>query len=226
MVTPTSRWNKAQIAEKKFWIQNQKFWSVQNPNQYWLGILKHGFNLDYKFFAGKAVLEVGCGPTGIIYEFDNTKLRVGLEPMDLQDLVKDADKKLIVRKGMGEEMPFEDNFFDIVISFDALDHSANPTKVAQEIYRVLRREGEFFLWNYALRKQYQVLKGLLNRIDRPHPHHFTRDELVAGVLGDNFEVKYCKNENGTGLPNNTIKKAPANQMMDTVWMRSTIKKIR
>lgn len=70
----------------------------------------HGFNLDYKFFEGKSVLEVGCGPVGMIYELDNTMFRVGLEPMDLEGLVSDRSKRSIVRKGKGEEMPFEDGF--------------------------------------------------------------------------------------------------------------------
>jgi SAM-dependent methyltransferase len=219
----TGRWNRAQNAEKKFWIQNQKIWSAQNPRRYWRGILGYGFNLDYKFFEGKTVLEVGCGPVGIIYELDNTMFRVGLEPMDLEGLVCDASKKSIVRKGKGEEMPFEDGSFDIVISFNALDHSAKPAKVAQEIYRVLRQEGELLLWIYVLRNRYQFLQQLLNRMDKPHPHHLTRDELIKGILNDYFDVQYCKEERGTGLPNNTIKKALANQMMNTLWIRSTKK---
>lgn len=216
----TERWNRAQTAEKKFWILSQKRWSNQNPNRYWQNILGHGFSLDYKFFEGKSVLEVGCGPTGIIFELDNTRFRVGLEPMDLEDLVSDRTKKSIVKKGMGEEMPFEDDSFDIVVSFNALDHSANPAKVAQEIHRVLKPEGEFLLWIYVLRKQFQFLRGLLNGIDKPHPYHFTKDEVITEILDNYFEVQYCKNEGGTGLPYNTIKKALSNQMMNTLWLRS------
>ena len=214
------RWNRAQIAEKKFWLLTQKRWSVQNPTRYWQGILAHGFNLNFEFFEGKSVLEVGCGPTGIIFELSNTRSRVGLEPMDLEDLISDRTKRLIVRKGMGEKIPFEDYSFDVVVSFNALDHSANPAKVVQEIHRVLRPEGEFLLWIYVLRKQYKLLQGFLNRIDSPHPYHFTRDQLTTLILENYFEVQYSKDEKGTGLPNNTIKKALANQMMSTLWLRS------
>src|SRR5918992_3666357 len=113
----SARWNRAQTAEKKFWIMNRKRWSVQNPNNYWRGILAHGFNLDFGFFYGKSVLEVGCGPTGVIFELDNTKFRVGLEPMELDDIISGTTKRSIVRKGIGENMPFEDGSFDIAISF-------------------------------------------------------------------------------------------------------------
>lgn len=216
----SSRWNRAQIVEKKFWINSQKRWSNQNPNSYWRGILAHGFNLESGFFEGKSVLEVGCGPTGVIFELDNTKFRVGLEPMDLDDLVSDTIKRSIVRKGIGENMPFEDGSFDIVISFNALDHSSDPVKVVQEVCRVLKQDGELLLWVYILRKKYVALRGLLNRFDKPHPHHFTREDLTETVLDDYFEMQYCKEEKGTGLPNNTIKKVLANRMMNTLWIRS------
>src|SRR5919112_5074463 len=123
-----TRWNRAQLAEKKFWLSTKKSWSTQDPAQYWQGILSHGFNIDYRFFTGKSVLEVGCGPTGIIFELGNAQTRVGLEPMDLSDLANDERKKSIVSKGIGEEIPYPDNFFDIVISFNALDHAVNPSK--------------------------------------------------------------------------------------------------
>jgi SAM-dependent methyltransferase len=220
----TERWNRAQIAERKFWVVNQKRWAVENPNCYWRGVLRHGFNLDYKFFEGKSVLEVGCGPTGLIFELDNSRFRVGLEPMELEGLVSDTTKRSIIRKGIGEDMPFEDASFDTVISFNALDHSAHPSKVVQEIHRVLKRDGELLLWIYVLRQQYMFLRGLLNRIDKPHPHHFTRDDLIGEVLDDHFDIQYCKEEEGTGLPNNTIKKALANRMMKTFWARAKKKR--
>jgi ubiquinone/menaquinone biosynthesis C-methylase UbiE len=105
--------------------------------------------------------------------------------MDLEDLVSDRTKRPIVRKRMGEEIPFEDQSFDVVVSFNALDHSADATKVVQEIYRVLRLEGEFLLWIYVLRKS-TLLQGFLNRIDSPHPQHFTRDQLMTMIWENYF----------------------------------------
>ena len=90
----------------------------------------------------------------------------------------------------------------------------------QEIHRVLRPEGEFSLWIYVLRKQYKLLQGFLNRVNLPHPCHFTTDHLMTVIWENYFEVQYSKDEKGTGLvfvfPNNTIKKALANQMMNSL----------
>jgi ubiquinone/menaquinone biosynthesis C-methylase UbiE len=214
----TERWKRAQIAEKKYWLSTSKSWSTEDATWYWQRMLAHGFTLGYEFFAGKSVLEVGCGPAGIIFQLHNTKSRAGLEPMDLKDLIIDGKRISIVKKGIGEEIPFENESFDVVLSFNALDHSVNPLKVIQEIQRVLRKNGDFLLWIYVLRNHYKLLQGLLNKVDSPHPYHFTLSQ-ISRLLGEgSFEIKYTKNEKGTGLPNNTIKKAVANQMMDTLWL--------
>jgi ubiquinone/menaquinone biosynthesis C-methylase UbiE len=215
-----SRWEKAQVAEKKFWIKTKSYWANQNPTHYWSGILSHGFNIDYQFFNGKSVLEVGCGPSGVIFELDNARTRIGLEPMDIGNLISDEKKKSIVKRGVGEAIPYPDNSFDVVISFNALDHSVDPPKVISEIHRVLRDEGDFLLWIYVLRDGYKALEGLLNRVDSPHPFHFTVYQLMEHVRANSFQLKHRKLDGGTGLPNNTIKKALANRMMNTLWLWS------
>ena len=40
---------------------------------------------------------------------------------------------------------FEDDFFDIVISYGAIEHIKNPQNAIDEIYRVLKNEGLFLL---------------------------------------------------------------------------------
>jgi ubiquinone/menaquinone biosynthesis C-methylase UbiE len=214
------RWRRAQIAEKQFWFSTKYTWLTVDPHEYWQRILAHGFALNYEFFAGKSVLEVGCGPNGIIFQLANAKLRIGLEPMDLEDLIIDQKKISIIKKGVGEVLPFENESFDVVLSFNALDHSARPVRVLQEIHRVLKKDGDFLLWIYVLRNPYHFLQSLLNRIDQPHPFHFTKNELLIPIKANSFEIKYRKVERGTAtaISNNTIKKVIANHMMNTLWL--------
>lgn len=185
--------------------------------------MNHGFKIDYSFFADKSVLEVGCGPTGIIFELNQSRTRVGLEPMDLHDLVNEEERKSIVKGGIGEEIPYPDNYFDVVLSFNALDHSVDPRKVIREIHRVLRKGGDFLLWIYVLRDQYEIFQSLLDRLDSPHPFHFTMAQLMLRIPGTLFDVKYRKVDKGTGLPNSTMKKIIANGMMNTLWLWSVKK---
>jgi ubiquinone/menaquinone biosynthesis C-methylase UbiE len=44
-----------------------------------------------------------------------------------------------------ENLPFENNFFDFIISTNAFHHFFNPSRVLAEVYRVLKPEGNFFL---------------------------------------------------------------------------------
>jgi ubiquinone/menaquinone biosynthesis C-methylase UbiE len=217
-----ARWERAQIAENKFWFSTKYSWSTEDPYGYWQNMLARGFALDYKFFAAKSVLEVGCGPNGIIFQLANAKSRVGLEPMDLDDLIVDQKKTSIVRKGIGEQIPFDNDSFDAVLSFNALDHSARPMKVLQEIHRVLKKDGDFLLWIYVLRNPYKFLQGLLNQIDNPHPYHFTTNELLIPVKGCPFEIRYRKVDRGTAtaMSNNIVKKVVSNHLMDTLWLRA------
>jgi SAM-dependent methyltransferase len=214
------RWNKAQEAEKKYWRSTKETWLNENRRLYWQGILKQGFGLDYNFFLNKDVLEIGCGPSGIIFQIDTAKYRIGLEPMDLSNLIEENWKRTLVRKGIGEELPFYDDSFDTVISFNALDHSIDPERVIQEIRRVLRDNGDFLLWVYTLRKICKPLQGILNKLDPPHPNHFTFDEIISKISNNSFRIEYRKYEKGTGLKNDTIKRFVGNLMMDSAWIWS------
>jgi ubiquinone/menaquinone biosynthesis C-methylase UbiE len=212
------RWRKAQGAERRYWQSTRKSWSTDNRKKYWQEKLTHGFNLNYDFFTNKSVLEIGCGPSGIIFQLDNAKSRIGIEPMDMNGLIKEDWKKSIIRKSVGEELAFNNNSFDIVLSFNALDHCLNPRKVVQEVDRVLQDEGDFLLWLYILRDEYKFLQYPLNKLDPPHPYHFTLDEVLTILEENSFDVKHKKYDKGTGLPNNTIKNMIGNCMMNTVWL--------
>jgi ubiquinone/menaquinone biosynthesis C-methylase UbiE len=48
-----------------------------------------------------------------------------------------------------EELPFPDNFFDIVYSWGVIHHSANPEKIIREIKRVLKPQGMFLGMMYG-----------------------------------------------------------------------------
>ena len=77
--------------------------------------------------------QIGVGDciwtNGIISQLENAKSRLGLEPLDLNDLVQDGLKISLVRNGKGEKMPFDNDSFDVILSFNPLDHCINPDKV-------------------------------------------------------------------------------------------------
>jgi len=224
---PLERWKRAQKSEKKYWLSrkqatSERIQDVSNKDrkQYFEEKITNGFNINYDFFAGKSVLEIGCGPNGIIFQIDNAKSRVGLEPLDLNNLTLEKWKKSIIRNGVGEEIPFDRDSFDVVLIFNALDHCFNPCKVIKEVLRVLRKDGDLLIWLHVLREKYHFLESLLNKLDSSHPYHFTQNKILRMLQDGGFYIKQKKYDKGAGLANNTLKKIIANCVMSDVWLWS------
>ena len=91
------------------------------------------------------VLEVGSGAHGLIFFFDGAE-RVGVDPLadhykELFPLWQDRVRTIAA---FGEELPFEDSSFDVVLSDNVVDHAANPRRIVEEIARVLAPGGVLY----------------------------------------------------------------------------------
>lgn len=49
-------------------------------------------------------------------------------------------------QGDGEQLRFEDSFFDWVWCCNAIDHTPHPERMVSEIQRVLKPEGRLYMW--------------------------------------------------------------------------------
>jgi ubiquinone/menaquinone biosynthesis C-methylase UbiE len=78
------------------------------------------------------VLDVGCG-TGLSTLLFNCK-KFGIDPTF--ELVQQAKKRMPVVQGNGEQLPFRDNSFDIVICLTALHNFTDPQRGLLEMKRV------------------------------------------------------------------------------------------
>jgi ubiquinone/menaquinone biosynthesis C-methylase UbiE len=97
--------------------------------------------------AGK-VLEIGPGPGYVSMEIAKLLPEIEVIGLDLSDaMIEIAEKnareygfseRVKFKKGDASEMPFEDSSFDFAISSGSLHHWKKPTKVFDEIYRVLK----------------------------------------------------------------------------------------
>lgn len=101
--------------------------------------------LDKLAFKGLKVLDIGSGPHPSAVVFENCKvycldpllpfyIEIGF-PLHYYDRVKFV-------YGFSENIPFVDNFFDAIISVNAMDHVDDFYKTAKEIKRVLKPKGK------------------------------------------------------------------------------------
>ena len=62
-------------------------------------------------------------------------------------------KDLNAYLGTGERLPFEDNFFDLVVAWDVMEHVPDDQKAFAEVSRVLK-PGGYFLFSLPLGRDY------------------------------------------------------------------------
>jgi len=102
--------------------------------------------LESNSFNNMRLLDVGAGPIPSATVFKDSELfsldhlmgnyiQAGF-PLHYYEKVKFVNSK-------SEHMPFEDNFFDAVISVNAIDHVDDFQKTANEIKRVIKKDGLF-----------------------------------------------------------------------------------
>lgn len=95
--------------------------------------------------AADRVLEVGSGTGGLIFGFGND-LSVGVDPLaaHYKQLYPKLQSTATTVAAYGEDLPFADASFDIVLSDNVIDHGERPFAIIDEMVRVLRPGGLLF----------------------------------------------------------------------------------
>lgn len=135
---------------------------------------------------GKKILDVGCGD-GRLTEW---LLMSGAEvyAADISgNMIKKIEGKFSKIKAFVcdiKEMPFEDNFFDLVISAFVIVHLKTLPEAFDEVYRVLKPGGSFVLSNINQKKAPVLELGQADFIIINSFYH--RPENVVKALEDSL----------------------------------------
>lgn len=91
------------------------------------------------------VLEVGSGAHGAIFFF-GTENGVGVDPLadHYRELFPAWQSRVRTVAAGGENLPFDEGSFDVVLCDNVVDHAENPRKIVEELCRVLRPGGVLY----------------------------------------------------------------------------------
>jgi ubiquinone/menaquinone biosynthesis C-methylase UbiE len=118
----------------------------QLKNERYVRFYTSSFDLEPSSYAGKRILDIGCGPRGSMEWADMAAERIGLDPLVPMYLTMGADRhKMTYIAASSDAIPFPAEYFDVVCAFNSLDHVAHLEKTVAEIKRVVRPAGLFLL---------------------------------------------------------------------------------
>lgn len=193
--------NKKNKRELRFWITRwtdtlkKEWWSKDipqlleighNPNLYsyeqrkehesealFLRLLKETKIRNKNFLKDKIVVDVGPGPMGLL-EGSDARIKIAVEPLAGEFkrhnlLLKKSD--VIYLNQTAEKIPLLDEFADVVISRNNLDHVDDPARVVQEIYRILKPKG-YLILNVDINhpplvaEPHKITQGMIGKLTR------------------------------------------------------------
>lgn len=212
------RWEVAQEYEKNWWKDK----STNIDLSFYKNFADEVLNTIRPFITideNTKILEIGSGAAGIVTHI-KTKFRYAIDPLEdfysqIKNFTDYRDKDVIYSNARGESLPFEDNTIDLIIIDNVLDHCDNPELVVFEMNRVLKeggiiffRQNTYHLWGKFIRMLMEFQK-----IDRGHPHTFTKKELKKIFKKYNLlELDFKKN----GYFKTWLKEIKSSRLIDKI----------
>ncbi|MFH1750991.1 MAG: methyltransferase domain-containing protein [Candidatus Micrarchaeota archaeon] len=125
---------------------------------------------------GERILEVGCGSGKVLENFENGSLHgIDISRELLSKARKKFGRKVVLKYGDAEAIPFPSNYFDKICCTEVLEHLRNPGKAISEMRRVGR-------------------PGSLAAITIPNEHMIDDAKAIARKLGMGFLLKNVASE--------------------------------
>jgi len=142
---------KIQRKEKFYsYFDRGNLYIVQQRERVILALLK---KFNFSKLSDKKILDVGCGTGGILRDF----IKYGAKPKylygvdlleDRIEIAKDISPNIHFKCGDASNLPYEDEYFDIVVQFTVFTSILDKEikrDITKEMLRVLKKEG-IILW--------------------------------------------------------------------------------
>lgn len=137
------------------------------------------------------ILDVGCGTGANLEMLKNFGKSEGVDVSD--DALEFCRKKgLKVHKGLAEELPFEDESFDVVTALDVVEHLDDDVAGLKEMHRVLKTGGKTLIFVPAFMWLWGVQDDISN-----HRIRYTKKQIVERLEKAGFKIERATFANWT-----------------------------
>ena len=146
------------------------------------------------------ILEVGSGSHGLVFGL-GSRAAFGVDPLavDYKRLFPRLQSAARTVAAIGEELPFGDGSFEIVLSDNVIDHGARPLVIIDELVRVLKPGGILYFTVNVHHPFYELASrahGIWNAIGlkvelsafADHTVHFTEQRIAAAFDRHRLQV--------------------------------------
>ncbi|MEI6296931.1 MAG: class I SAM-dependent methyltransferase [bacterium] len=151
----------------------------------------------------KKILDFGCGGghLGKVFMGDgNYVCGVDISRKSV-DVAKKVINEAVCIDAQQEKLPYKDEFFDIIIMGEIIEHLLEPERVMLEIKRVLNKDGFVIITTPNFLVFSNRIKMLLGKfeytetgfLDRGHVHFFQFDSFRKMIDGSGLKVDMYNN---------------------------------
>lgn len=145
------------------------------------------------------ILQIGCGrgqeARYIESHYPCAKyLALDRDPMVIAkaESLTGSDSKIVFQVSDYEHLPFDDESFDIVISFDTFHHIERWKKALREVHRVLKKKGKLALKTFSVETFNIPIIGLITQqwFSLPVDTMFDQIEFLTYVKKNGFAITH------------------------------------
>jgi ubiquinone/menaquinone biosynthesis C-methylase UbiE len=144
-----------------------------------------------KFIVDKNVLDIacGCGYGTSFLARRGAKSVIGVdrsvEALECAKFYTESNLKFI--NGDAYKLEFENNTFDVIISFETIEHLDNPTKFVTELQRVLKKDGTLII---STPNKLVHSPNSLKPVNPHHVHEYFNEEFKSLLFSFFSDVQF------------------------------------
>jgi len=142
------------------------------------------------------VLEIGCGIGSVVFELSNQGYEVTGTDISREAISYGQNKYGDIRLEVqaAENLEYDDESFDVVLSFDLFEHVAATDKHLSEVRRLLRASGHYLFQtpNKYSNAIYETLWTKSLQWRRYHPSLHSPGQLKRRLAKHGFETRFVK----------------------------------